>query len=54
MVAFWEVGGGYGRVAAEEEWTSQASFIFLFRSVFIFLFFLITHFLSLPFSLGKN
>jgi hypothetical protein len=53
MVALWEIGGSCGRVAAEEKRTNQASLIFLFRSVFIFIF-LITHFLSLPFSRGKN
>jgi hypothetical protein len=54
MVALWEVSGGCGRVTAEEERTSQASLIFLFHSVFIYFFFLITHFISLPFSRGKN
>ena len=51
MVALWEVGGGCGRVTTEEERTNQASLIFLFHSMFIFL---ITHFLSLHFSRGKN
>ena len=61
MVAFWEVSGGYGGVAAEEEgilsllspWTSQASLISLFLSVFYF-YFLITLCLSLPFSREKK
>ena len=41
MVVFWEVCGGYGGVAVEEEgilslfspWTSQASLISLFLSI---------------------
>ena len=32
IMAFWEVGSGWGRVTAEEKWTSQVSLIFLFNA----------------------